>query len=125
MNYNILYIPPSGTTQHYQHAWIAHASNTCVGHIHMQVEANKRIKFLDAWVHTEHRRKGLYRQLWDIRWDFIHRDKEYKGCTVYAWCKPESLPLLLGNGFTKGDTCVYVEKEIMQSPPGEQCFVSC
>ena len=125
MNYSILYIPPSGTTQYYQHAWLAHANNICVGHIHMQEEADRRIKFLDAWVHEEHRRQGIFKELWDTRWNFIHRTEEYRGYTVYAWCKPASLPLLLNNGFVKGDNCIYVEKEIMKQPPGEQCFVSC
>tara|TARA_B100000287_G_C20602722_1_gene768777 strand:+ start:1025 stop:1300 length:276 start_codon:yes stop_codon:yes gene_type:complete len=91
----------------------------------MQQEANKRIKFLDAWVHEDYRRQGIYRRLWDIRWDFIHKDEEYKGYTVYAWCKPKSLPLLLEKGFEEGEECTYVEKEIMKLPPGEQCFVSC
>ncbi len=123
--YKILYVPPSGTTTHCQHAWIAYVDDTCVGHIHMEIEANKRIKFLDAWVHEDYRRQGIYRKLWDTRWDFIHKDEEYKGFIVYAWCKPKSLPLLLENGFIEGDTCVYVEKEIMKQSSDEQCFVSC
>jgi hypothetical protein len=91
----------------------------------MQQEANKRIKFLDAWVHEDYRRMGIYSRLWDARWDFLHKDDEYKGYIVYAWCKPNSLPLLLDNGFEQGEECTYVEKEIMKRPPGEQCFVSC
>ena len=125
MNYSILYIPPSGTTQHCQHSWIAHYNNASIGHIHMHIEAEKKIKFLDAWVHEGYRRQGVYRTLWDTRWDFIHKDEKYKGYKVYAWCKPKSLPLLLENGFIQGDDCIYVEKEIMELPPGEQCFVSC
>jgi len=108
--YTILYVPPSGTTTHCQHAWIAHVNNTCVGHIHMHVEANQRIKFLDAWVHNEYRRKGIYRNLWDTRWQYVLSN--YKGYTIYAWCKPMSLPLLLEKGFIKGDNCVYVENTI-------------
>ena len=46
-----MHIPPSGTTQHVLHAWIAHIGSLCVGHIHLQQEAKKQIKFLDAWVH--------------------------------------------------------------------------
>ena len=125
MKYDILYIPPSGTTQHVQHSWIAYYDNTTIGHIHMQVEADKKIKFLDAWVHERYRRKGVFRRLWDIRWDFIHKDEEYKGYTVYAWCKPMSLPLLLKQGFEEGDTCVYVEKQIMTQGPDDLSFVSC
>ena len=108
--YNILYMPPSGTTQHVHHAWIAYTDQICVGHIHMQMEASKRIKFLDAWVHPDYRRKGIFRKLWDIRWEYVKEN--YKGWKAYAWAKPMSLPLLLEKDFKKGDTCVYVEKII-------------
>ena len=82
----------------------------CVGHIHLQREANKRIKFLDAWVHEDYRRQGIYRNLWDVRWKYVKT--HYKGYKVYAWCKPMSLPLLLEKGFKAGDTCVYVSSTI-------------
>jgi len=108
--HSILHVPPSGTTTHCQHGWIAHVDGTCVGHIYMLIEANKRIKFLDAWVHSEYRRKGIYRSLWDIRWGYVQRN--FKGYIVYAWCKPMSLPLLLEKGFEKGEDCVYVESSI-------------
>ena len=82
----------------------------CVGHIHLQREANKRIKFLDAWVHEDYRRQGIYRELWDTRWTYV--SEYFKGFIVYAWCKPMSLPLLIEKGFETGDACVYVEKKI-------------
>ena len=120
----ILYIPPSGTTQHCQHSWVSYSDQLCTGHIHMQIEPNKTIKFMDAWVHENYRRKGIFRQLWDTRWEFVSKD--YEGYKVYAWCKPMSLPLLLEKGFHEGDTCVYVERIIGNvNPPFEQCFVSC
>ena len=105
-----MHIPPSGTTQHTLHAWVAHIGSLCVGHIHLQQEAKKQIKFLDAWVHENHRRKGIYRKLWDIRWEYVKT--HYKGYKVYAWCKPMSLPLLLEKGFEASDTCVYVSSNI-------------
>ena len=107
---SIIHIPPSGTTQHTLHAWIAHIDNLCVGHIHLQREANKRIKFLDAWVHKNYRRQGIYRKLWDTRWAYV--TEHFKNFTVYAWCKPMFLPLLVEKGFKTSETCVYVEKEI-------------
>ena len=88
---------------------MAHIDNLCVGHIHLQREANKRIKFLDAWVHENYRRQGIYRELWDTRWAYV--SEYFKGFIVYAWCKPMSLPLLIEKGFETGDTCVYVEKK--------------
>ena len=106
--YSIVHVPPSGTTQYVQHAWIASLNQLCVGHIHLQVEPDERIKFLDAWVHPDYRRKGIFRKLWDIRWEYVKEN--YKGWKAYAWAKPMSLPLLIEKGFDQGDKCVYVEK---------------
>ena len=119
--YSIVHVPPSGTTQHVQHAWIASLDQLCVGHIHLQVEPDERIKFLDAWVHPDYRRKGIFRKLWDIRWKYV--EKNYNGWKAYAWAKPMSLPLLLEKGFEEGDNCVYVEKDIEGEIPFT--FVSC
>jgi hypothetical protein len=49
--------------------WIAMINGEIVGHIYMEREDDSKIKFLDAWVHEEHRRKGIYRTLWETRWD--------------------------------------------------------
>ena len=117
----ILHIPSSGTTQYVKHSWVAYINNKCIGHIYLQKEADKRIKFLDAWVHEDYRKQGIFRALWDIRWEYVK--KEFKGYTAYAWARPMSLPLLLEKGFDEGDNCIYVERKI--TPPGEQCFVSC
>ena len=81
-----------------------------VGHIYMEREDDSKIKFLDAWVHEEHRRKGIYRTLWETRWTYAQQ--RYKGYKVYAWCKPASLPLLIEKGFDAGETCTYVETTI-------------
>jgi len=85
-------------------------NNECVGNVHLQIEPNKNIKLLDAWVHKDYRRQGIYRQLWDTRWEFVQQN--YKDYKIYAWCKPMSLPLFVEKDFEKGETCVYVEKII-------------
>ena len=91
--------------------WIAQIeSGEVIGHIYMKVEIDNKIKFLDAWVHPDWRRKGIYRSLWETRWDYVV-DK-YKDWTIYAWCKDESLPLLIEKGFDVGEICTYVEKII-------------
>jgi hypothetical protein len=90
--------------------WVAMLNGEIVGHIYLEREDNKKIKFLDAWVHHDHRRKGIYRMLWDTRWKYVQEN--YKGWIAFAWCKPSSLPLLLEKDFTTGETCTYVEREI-------------
>ena len=91
-------------------SWIATNDNEVIGHIFMKIENDNRIKFLDAWVDENHRRKGIFRQLWDKRWEYVN--EHYKGYLVYAWCKESSLPLLIEKGFNGGESCIYVEKKI-------------
>jgi len=89
----------------------------------MQIEANQTIKFLDAWVHSDYRKQGIFRTLWDTRWAFV--ESSFEGYKVYAWCLPKSLPLLKEKGFIEGDTCVYVEKVVIKENKYEKVFVSC
>ena len=90
--------------------WIAVIEGITVGHVFMQIQKDSKIKFLDAWVHEDYRRRGIYRSLWDTRWEYVNNT--YSNKIIYAWCLPMSLPLLQEKGFTEGDTCVYVEKKI-------------
>jgi GNAT superfamily N-acetyltransferase len=90
--------------------WIALNKEEVIGHIYMKVEKEEKIKFLDAWVHPEWRRKGVYRNLWETRWSYVNEN--YKGYLIYAWCKDSSLSLLTEKGFEKGEVVTYVEKKI-------------
>lgn len=90
--------------------WIALLNGDVIGHIYMEREDNKKIKFLDAWVHNDYRRMGVFRMLWETRWEYVKNN--YKGWTAYAWCKPSSLPLLMEKDFISGETATYVEKII-------------
>lgn len=107
MSYRILHLKPNAQDIE---TWVAIDDNDVVGHIYMKIEIDNRIKFLDAWVHEDFRRKGIYRKLWETRWDYVN--EVYKGYTIYAWCKDNSLPLLLEKGFNIGEVCTYVEKKI-------------
>jgi predicted GNAT family acetyltransferase len=92
--------------------WMAYEVNgeEAIGHIFMTLENNNRIKFMDAWVDEAHRRKGIYRMLWETRWEYVNEN--YKGWTIFAWCKDSSLSLLLEKGFTSGEVVTYVEKTL-------------
>jgi predicted GNAT family acetyltransferase len=92
-------------------SWIAlNSKDEAVGHIFMSIEPERRIKFLDAWVQEGYRGKGVFRKMWEIRWEYVKEN--YKGHLVYAWCKNNSLPLLLEKGFKEGEVVTYVEKTI-------------
>lgn len=90
--------------------WIAMIENEVVGHIYLEKEVGNKIKFLDAWVDVDYRRKGIFRILWDTRWNYV--TSNYPGYLVYAWCLENSLPLLKEKGFKIGEICTYVEKII-------------
>ena len=51
--------------------WIAMLNGDIVGHIYMEREENKKIKFLDAWVHQDQRRKGIFRELWEAMCKYV------------------------------------------------------
>ena len=55
--------------------WVAMLDGSIVGHIYMEREEGCKIKFLDAWVHEDHRRKGIFRKLWDARWEYVIRSR--------------------------------------------------
>lgn len=92
-------------------SWIAlNELDETIGHIFMKIENDNKIKFLDAWVDSNYRRIGVFRSLWETRWDYVNEN--YKNWTVYAWCKENSLPLLIEKGFDVGEIATYVEKKI-------------
>lgn len=92
-------------------SWIAlNSKDKAVGHIFMSIEPERRIKFLDAWVAEGYRGQGVYRKMWETRWEYVK--KQYSGYLVYAWCKDSSLLLLLEKGFEKGEKVTYVERLI-------------
>ena len=105
-----------------QVGWLAIEEDETIGHIFMKIEKDNKLKFLDAWVSEDHRRKGIYRSLWNTRWQFVKDN--YEGWIAYAWCKPMSLSLLIEKGFSKGEECAYVEKLIKEDEV-PYTFVSC
>ena len=93
--------------------WLAMIDDVTVGHIFMTEEPNRTLKFMEAWVDEKYRRQGIFRQLWETRWSYVQ--DHYMDWTVYAWCMPKSLPLLLEKEFEEGETCVYVERKVTKN----------
>ena len=48
--------------------------------------------------------------LWDARWKYVN--EKFKGYTVYAWCKNNSLPVYKMNEFDQLEIATHVEKYI-------------
>lgn len=107
-NYRVIKIK---TNSQNLYGWIALTNDDHpIGHVFMQVELNDKIKFMDAWVHEDYRRQGIFTALWDARWKFAK--KVFPGAIAFAWCLPTSVNLYKKKGFTEGDPAIYMEKVI-------------
>ena len=58
--FDIVHIKPNAQNLE---MWIAYEEGQAIGHIFMTIETGNKIKFLDAWVDENHRRRGIFR-LW-------------------------------------------------------------
>ena len=68
------------------------------------------IKFEDAYVHPKYRGQGIYRQLWERRWDYV--TSHCKGMRVVAYCKPKSINLYMEKNFEVVEEVILVKKII-------------
>lgn len=107
VNLNILCVPFNNRQLI---TWAAMLGDECIGNVSAQLHTGNRVKFIDAWVHPNYRRMGIYRKLWKARWKYCAEN--YKGYKSFAWCKKGSLPLFKEKGFVIGESCTYVEKDL-------------
>ena len=111
---NILsYRLPTNTPNPSKHSdcgWVAIIDGKEVGWVNMSFKPDNTLKFEDAFVHPDYRGKGIYRKLWDTRWEYV--SEHYKGWKVVAYCKPPSIGLYKEKQFTIVENVVLVEKVI-------------
>ena len=111
---NILsYRLPSSTPDPSRHSscgWVAIVDDKEIGWCNMSFLPQNTLKFEDAFVHPDHRGKGIYRKLWDTRWEYV--TKNFKGIKVIAYCKPITLDFYKEKGFEEVHKVTLVEKTI-------------
>ena len=111
---NILsYRLPSSTPDPSRHSscgWIAIIDGKEVGWCNMSFLPHNTLKFEDAFVDPDYRGKGIYRKLWDTRWEYV--TKNFKGMKVIAYCKPITVGFYEEKGFEDVDKITLVEKTI-------------
>ena len=66
------------------------------------------IKFEDAFVHPDYRGQGIYRKLWDTRWEYVNEN--LKGMKVIAYCKPITVNFYQEKGFKEVHKITLMEK---------------
>ena len=111
---NILsYRLPSYTPDPSRHSscgWVAIIDDKEVGWCNMSFLPHNTIKFEDAFVDPDYRGKGIYRKLWDTRWEYV--TKNFKGMKVIAYCKPITVGFYEEKGFEEVHKITLVEKTI-------------
>ena len=72
---NILsYRLPTNTPNPSKHSdcgWVAIIDGKEVGWVNMSFKPDNTLKFEDAFVHPDFRGLGIYRKLWDTRWEYV------------------------------------------------------
>ena len=111
---NILsYRLPSSTPDPSRHSscgWVAIIDDKEVGWCNMSFLPHNTLKFEDAFVDPDYRGKGIYRKLWDTRWEYVN--KNFKGMKVIAYCKPITVSFYEEKGFEEVHKITLVEKTI-------------
>tara|TARA_B100000925_G_C21892367_1_gene423417 strand:+ start:33 stop:374 length:342 start_codon:yes stop_codon:yes gene_type:complete len=111
---NILsYRLPSSTPDPSRHSscgWVAIIDDKEVGWCNMSFLPHNTLKFEDAFVDPDYRGKGIYRKLWDTRWEYV--TKNFKGMKVIAYCKPITVGFYEEKGFEEVHKITLVEKTI-------------
>ena len=77
--------------------WVAMLNNKEIGWVTMSFLSNNEILFENAYVDEQYRRKGVYRKLWNARWE--HVKENYKGYTIRTYCRDTTVDMYRKNGF--------------------------
>ena len=111
---NILsYRLPSSTPDPSRHSscgWVAIIDDKEVGWCNMSFLPHNTLKFEDAFVDPDYRGKGIYRKLWDTRWEYV--TKNFNGMKVIAYCKPITVGFYEEKGLEEVHKITLVEKTI-------------
>ena len=71
---------------------------------------NNILKFEDAFVLPAFRGRGIYRKLWDTRWNYV--STACKGMQVISYCKPSTQEFYKKRGFKEKYHVTLMEKQI-------------
>ena len=107
----ISYKLPSNTPDPSRHSscgWIAIVDGKEVAWCNMSFLPENTLKFEDAFVHPDHRGKGIYRKLWDTRWEYVN--KNLKDMKIIAYCKPITVNFYQEKGFKEVHKITLMEK---------------
>tara|TARA_B100000683_G_scaffold238980_1_gene245217 strand:- start:237 stop:575 length:339 start_codon:yes stop_codon:yes gene_type:complete len=95
-------LPDSVPTPKDECGWIALYHNEAIGWNSLLFLSDRTIKFANAYVKEEYRGHGVYRRLWNARWDWC--EANLKGYKVITYCLPTTHQFYKDKGWEEGDT---------------------
>ena len=99
-----------GPQRHSSCGWVAIIDSKEVGWCNMSFLPNNILKFEDAFVLPAFRGRGIYRKLWDTRWNYV--STACKGMQVISYCKPSTQEFYKKRGFKEKYHVTLMEKQI-------------
>ena len=99
-----------GPQRHSSCGWVAIIDKKEVGWCNMSFLPNNVLKFEDAFVLPDYRGRGIYRKLWDTRWNYI--SSFCKGMKIISYCKPSTYEFYKKKGFEEKYHVTLMEKQI-------------
>lgn len=89
--------------------FVAISSNQDIaGKCSFKIREGDIIRYQDAYVNEEYRKKGFYSKLFDARQKYV--DDNYPDYKVEAFCKDSTLKKFIDNGFKIKENLYLVEK---------------
>ncbi len=95
-------LPDSVPTPKDECGWIALYDNKAIGWNSLIFLSDKTVKFANAFVEKKYRGKGIYKMLWNARWEWC--EKNLKGYKVTSYCLPTTYDFYKEKGWEEGHT---------------------
>ena len=103
-------LPESVPTPKEECVWIALHDNKAIGWNSLLFLSHNTIKFANAFVEEEYRGKGIYKMLWDARWEWCQENLQ--GYDVITYCLPTTLNFYREKGWSEGHTSTLMSSKI-------------
>ena len=84
--------------------------NKAIGWNSLLFLSHNTIKFANAFVEEKYRGKGIYKMLWDARWEWCQEN--LNGYDVITYCLPTTLNFYREKGWSEGHTSTLMSSKI-------------
>lgn len=103
-------LPTQTPTPKQECGWIALHDSKAIGWNSLIFESYDTIKFANAFVEEEYRGKGIFKKLWDVRWEYCQQ--HFKGWNVVSYCLPTTVDFYREKGWEEKATSTLMVSTI-------------